>query len=85
MPSPVGVEWEQIPEAMQKQLEMTQVQFEAIRDGMKAREARTPAAGTEAPDFELKRLTEKGDLTEHTLRLSSLRGRPVGLVFGSYT
>ena len=39
-----------------------------------------PAVGSIAPDFELRRLR-----SDETLRLSSLRERPVALVFGSYT
>ena len=38
-----------------------------------------------APDFELERLSPEGRRTGQTFRLSSGRGRPVGLVFGSYT
>ena len=52
---------------------------------MLEREKRTPAAGSEAPDFEIERLSDEGKRTGQTLRLRSLRGRPVGLIFGSYT
>lgn len=44
------------------------------------REAVSPSLGDEAPDFELELLNGAGQV-----KLSSLRGRPVGLVFGSYT
>ena len=64
---------------------ITREQYADIRDGMIEREASAPAVGSPAPDFELKRLDEKGALTEETVRLSALRGRPVALVFGSYT
>lgn len=44
-----------------------------------------PAAGSEAPDFDLSRLIE-GEASEDRVKLSSFRGkRPVVLVFGSYT
>jgi hypothetical protein len=42
--------------------------------------AGTLEAGAAAPDFELRRLHSDG-----TVKLSSHRGRPVMLVFGSYT
>ncbi len=44
------------------------------------REARAPQPGSPAPDFELSRLEGEG-----RVRLSGQRGRPVGLIFGSYT
>jgi hypothetical protein len=44
------------------------------------REANAPKVGEEAPDFELASL--EGD---RRVRLSAHRGRPVGLIFGSYT
>lgn len=39
-----------------------------------------PAVGSVAPDFELRGLRSR-----ETIRLSSLRERPVALIFGSYT
>ena len=47
------------------------------RGGLDA--AKGPNVGDEAPDFELT------DLDENTLSLSSLRGKPVVIEFGSYT
>ncbi len=44
------------------------------------REETTPKVGETAPDFEL--ATLDGDAR---VRLSAHRGRPVGLIFGSYT
>ena len=41
--------------------------------------------GTMAPDFEIDMLTRTYKRTGERCRLSSLRGTPVGLVFGSYT
>ncbi len=68
-----------------KQWKVTRKRFIEIQLEMVERGKRTPAVGSRAPDFELTRLDEKGKLTESTLRLSSLRGRPVAMVFGSYT
>ena len=40
-----------------------------------------PDEGSPAPDFDLALLDGDGE----RVRLSGLRGRPVGLIFGSYT
>ncbi len=45
-----------------------------------ARETHAPAVGEMAPDFELPRSGGGAPV-----RLSELRGRPVALIFGSYT
>ncbi|MDF1596417.1 MAG: hypothetical protein P1T08_10040 [Acidimicrobiia bacterium] len=45
----------------------------------------SPQLGDEAPDFELELLTATGKRTGDLMGLSSLRGKPVGLIFGSYT
>lgn len=74
-----------IPPELWKQMNISKEDFLKLREQMVEREKRTPAVGTEAPDFEIERLSEKGKRTGETLRLSSRRGRPVGLVFGSYT
>ena len=76
---------EQIPPEMWKQMNITKEDFLVVMAQQEAREKLAPAVGSTAPDFELKRLDDKGALTEQTLRLSSLRGRPVGLILGSYT
>ncbi len=68
-----------------KEWSVTRERFLEIQAEMVERGKRTPAVGSRAPDFELTRLDEKGRLTESTLRLSRLRGRPVAIVFGSYT
>ncbi len=63
-------------------LGLTRERWEAIRADALAREARAPAVGTTAPDFELPLLDDRAK----TVRLSSFRGeRPVALIFGSYT
>jgi hypothetical protein len=62
------------------------------RDGMRERfldrmkrDERSPQPGEAAPDFELERLSAAGKRTGETMSLSGLRGKPVGLIFGSYT
>ena len=49
------------------------------------RDLAAPKAGEPAPDFSIERLTTAGQRTGEMFRLSSTRGSPVGLVFGSYT
>lgn len=62
------------------------------REGMRARylerlerDKASPQVGDMAPDFELELLDGAGERTGEMLALSSLRGKPVGLIFGSYT
>ena len=45
----------------------------------------SPQVGEQAPDFRLERLSAEGKRIGEYLTLSSLRGKPVGLIFGSYT
>jgi len=65
--------------------DMTAEEFDAMIAAQQARQANAPRAGDMAPDFELERITPERRLTGETVRLSSLRGRPVALAFGSYT
>jgi len=70
--------------------DITEAQFEAHMATQKAREANVPEVGSLAPDFTAALLgrNRKGP-NEHgsseLVTLSALRGKPVGLVFGSYT
>jgi hypothetical protein len=74
-----------IPAEVWKQMNISKQDFAKLREHMLEREKHTPAAGTLAPDFEIERLSAKGERTGQSFRLSSRRGRPVGLIFGSYT
>lgn len=60
---------------------MTGERFAQLREAMARREERAPKVGDEAPEFELPVLDGRGA----TVRLSELRGKPVALIFGSYT
>jgi hypothetical protein len=80
MPDP-----DKIPPELWKKLNITKEQFLAIRAQMAEREKHAPPVGAPAPDFELERLSPEGKRTGTPLRLSSLRGQLVALVFGSYT
>ena len=59
--------------------------FDALMAKNKARQVNIPEVGEQAPDFELDTLDRDRGRTGNKLRLSSLRGKPVGLFFGSYT
>jgi hypothetical protein len=65
--------------------DITEAQFDALQAAQLARQARVPQPGTVAPDFELEMVTHARKPTGERIRLSALRGWPVGLVFGSYT
>ncbi len=49
------------------------------------RDKDSPRIGDEAPEFELELLSPAGERTGDYLKLSALRGGPVGLIFGSFT
>ncbi len=76
---------DQVPDQMFEKMGITREGFRKVRDDMRARDARTPAVGTPAPDFRIERLSAQGRRTGEIFALSSTRGRPVALVFGSYT
>ena len=69
------------PEQMHRAGAMTPEKLAQIQEAMRKRDERAPKVGDEAPDFELPLLHGDG----RTVRLSDLRGRPVALIFGSYT
>lgn len=64
---------------------LTEAEFDAMQAETRARQARVPPLGAPAPDFEIDMLDRRRKRTGETVRLSALRGRPVGLIFGSYT
>lgn len=64
---------------------ITAENFDAMRAETGAREARVPKVGDDAPDFEIDVLDRQRKRTGETVRLSALRGKPVALLFGSYT
>ena len=49
------------------------------------RDVGAPKVCARAPDFDLEILSSERGQTGETFRLSSARGKPVGLIFGSYT
>lgn len=78
-------DWRDIPPDRWAKMMMTPDEYTAMRAERLAREAHAPDLGDEAPDFTAERLTPAGKPLGESLTLSMLRGRPVGLVFGSYT
>ena len=64
---------------------MTEEQFDAMMAANKARQVKVPEQGSEAPDFNLDVLDREKGRTGEKISLSSFRGKPVGLIFGSYT
>jgi len=60
---------------------MTGEKMAVLRRLMARRDELAPKVGDEAPHFDLPILHGDGE----RVRLSDLRGRPVALIFGSYT
>jgi hypothetical protein len=79
------IEPDQIPPEMWKQMNISRERFLEIQAHMEEREKRAPAVGSLAPDFEAQRLSADGKQSGRRERLADYRGRPVALVFGSYT
>lgn len=65
--------------------DISDAELEAHLAEEKAREADVPQVGSLAPDFVADVLDRSRKRTGETVRLSDLRGKPVGIVFGSYT
>ena len=65
--------------------DITEEEFETHMAEEKAREATVPQVGSEAPDFVADVLDRDRKRTGEQVRLSDLRGKPVGIVFGSFT
>ena len=65
--------------------DISEEEFEAHMAEEKAREAIVPMVGSLAPDFVADVLDRDRKRTGESVRLSGLRGKPVGIVFGSFT
>ncbi len=68
-----------------KEWNISREEYDRLQAVKLERESRIAPVGAMAPDFELEQLSPAGDRTGETTRLSSFRGRPVALAFGSYT
>jgi hypothetical protein len=60
-------------------------ELDAHMEEEKAREADVPQPGSKAPDFVADVLGPDRQRTGEQVRLAELRGKPVGIAFGSYT
>jgi len=80
-----GIDPETVPAEMWEKMGISKDEFIVVMTRMKEREARTPVVGSTAADFELELLDPSGARTGEMRKLSSHRGRPVALIFGSYT
>ncbi len=76
---------ESLSDADFERMMLNRADYTAMRDARVEREKTAPRIGDPAPDFTLERLSAKGKRTGETFRLSQSRGRPVALIFGSYT
>lgn len=73
--------WEKIGVAREQYLE----DYAAMVRERAQRDRAAPNVGEPAPDFEIDRLTPAGGKSGERFRLASTCGKPVALVFGSYT
>lgn len=78
-------DWRTIPPEKWQRMNLTPEAYEKMRAERVEREKLAPEEGAPAPDFEVERLGSDGGRTGVTFQLSSTRGRPVALAFGSYT
>ncbi len=65
--------------------DISEAEFDALQEKTRLRQKDVPQPGIMAPDFEIDVLSRDKKRTGEKVRLSALRGTPVGLVFGSYT
>ena len=76
---------ESLSDADFERMMLTRAGYTAMRDTRIEREKSAARIGEMAPGFTLERLSATGKRTGKTFRLSQARGRPVALIFGSYT
>ena len=80
-----GKSREQLREEWIALSDMTADEFDALQASYKARAEGMPPEGSEAPDFSVEIMDQDQKRTGASQRLSDFRGKPVGLIFGSYT
>ena len=74
-----------VPAAQWERIMMTREAYAAMVQERSERDKLAPKVGQLAPDFTAERLTPGGSRTGDFFRLSAALGKPVALVFGSYT
>ena len=76
---------ETLSEANLKQMMLTREAYTGMREERIARARHAPKLGATAPNFRIERLGADGTRSGQYFQLSETRGRPVALLFGSYT
>ena len=76
---------EELTDADFERMLLTRETYTAMRDERVEREGHAPRVGAPAPDFTVERLSADGKRSGEFLTLSQTKGRPVALIFGSYT
>lgn len=76
---------DQVPPDRWEASMQTRAEYEAMVHDRAERDKHAPKVGDPAPDFEIERLSGAGQRTGEMFRLSQAFGRPIGLIFGSYT
>ena len=74
-----------IVDQITSRLKLRRDQFQALLDNNLERAKKAPAVGDAAPDFDLELVDGKGVRTGDTRQLSACLGKPIALIFGSYT
>ena len=72
----------------EKELKVRGMTRDELRKHMERRvlrDQKSPQVGDDAPEFELELLSPQGKRSGESVKLSSFRGKPLGLIFGSYT
>ena len=80
-----GKSREQLREEWIALSDMTADEFDALQASYKARAEGMPPEGSEAPDFSVEVMDQNQKRTGASQRLADFHGKPVGLIFGSYT
>jgi hypothetical protein len=76
---------DEVPEERWGSLMMSRAEYVEMVEDRAVRDKTAPKVGEPAHDFEIERLSATGQRTGEMFRLSQSFGRPIGLVFGSYT
>jgi hypothetical protein len=76
---------DQISAERWSRLMMSRDTYSAMVRERAERDRSAPAVGDRAPDFSAHRLSATGGITGEQFHLSQSLGRPIGLIFGSYT
>ena len=83
--SPTLDKIDETPEEVFERYGITKEEYRTLLTQRLARDKDAPKVGDPAPDFDLEKLTASGGRTGEHCILSDLQGKPVALVFGSYT